>query len=166
MKGDPESLIIELKNPDMNYLNQMIEFFDDKNFFFKTKRPESLSEAKIKELVFESSDLTYLIFIDNRFEGIFSIEEDTIQPSSILFNLRFKNMRLAIDHIDTIFSYLCSFVDEKKMIKFRVYDFDEEGKEICKLLSFNLEAILRSHIFKFNKYHNLLIYSKNLSEVR
>lgn len=150
--------LIELN--DYNF-SSVVKLYDDKEFFFKTKRPESLYEGNIRELVL-NDDKVFLIYCNENLEGLISMEKDDIEENSIFINLRLKNMNLILDDIENFRNVILDFSREYEIIKMKIFDFDEIGKEICKRLTFNIEAILKNEIYKNNKYNNLLIYSKKV----
>ena len=155
-------LEIKIIEADNYNFPSIVKLYEDKEFFFKSKRPESLFEGNIKELVLNNSDKAFLIYCNNKLEGLVSIEEDEIEKNSIFINLRLKDMNLILDNGESFNNLLFDISREYGIIKMRIFDFDEIGKKVCKELQFNIEAILKDHIYKNNKYNNLLIYSKKV----
>lgn len=152
---------IKLVEIDDYNFSSVVKLYEEKEFFFKTKRPESLFEGNIRDLVLnDDDDKTFYIYCNDNLEGIISIEEDNIEEDSIFVNLRLKNMNLILNDIESFHNVLLDFSRKYEIIKMNIFDFDEIGKEVCKKLMFNIEAILKNHVYKNNKYNDLIIYSK------
>lgn len=152
---------IKLVEIDDYNFSSVVRLYEEKEFFFKTKRPESLFEGNIRDLVLSDDDnKTFYIYCNDNLQGLISIEEDNIEENSIFINLRLKNMNLILDDIESFHNVLLNFSRKYEIIKMNIFDFDEIGKEVCKKLMFSIEAILKNHVYKNNKYNDLIIYSK------
>ncbi|NFF81596.1 hypothetical protein FC764_10160 [Clostridium botulinum] len=151
---------IKLKKIKDDNFSCIPKLFEDNNFYFKTKRPESLYEGNIKNLLLECKNKSFSIFVEDDLEGLFSAEKDLIEDNAVFINVRLKNMDLLLYNLELFFSEFKKILVDYHIIKMKVYDFDKIGKKVAEEMSFNIEAILREHIYKNNAYHDLIIYSK------
>lgn len=153
---------LELIKIDKTSLPQVVELFDQEKFFFKTKRPEFINESLVAKLVYDSNEMTYGIYYNGLLEGVAAFDKDCIDFESVYLFVRCKDMSLLINNTEDFMSKITSALSGYKYIKFLVYAFDEQGNELCKQLSCEIEAVFKQHIFKFNNYNDVYIYYKKI----
>ncbi len=158
---------IDIRRLEDKDFSLLPDLFNDSCFYFRTKRPESLNEGRIKELVIGGNNSAFLIFIEEKVQGILSFEPCKFEPHSAILHFRLMNQDAMVDYIDEFRKFIYMFAkDRYSNIKARVYGFDDSGKEFCTLLSFEIEAVLKKHVYKFGEYHPLIIYSKDVETMR
>lgn len=154
---------IDIKELEDKNFNLLLSLFNDNYFYFRTKRPEALNEGKIKELVAGRDIHTFLIFIEEKVQGILSFEPCKFEDHSVVLHFRLMDQSVMGTYIDEFRKFVYAFTKNRySSIKVIVYGFDNFGKEFCNLLSFEIEAILKKHVYKFGDYHSLIVYSKDV----
>ncbi|NBI06436.1 hypothetical protein [Senegalia massiliensis] len=150
-------MLIELKKMEDIFLKEVFTLFQNENFYFDTKRPNSLSEGNIKSILHQFKDIR-TIFYGTELIGLVAFKEK--------FDNRF--MTISISDINVIYnnckkfkSIILEYVNKYKVSFVRMYSFDKEGLLIADILNFKTELILKEHIYKQNKYHDLLILSQD-----
>lgn len=156
-------MIIKVNEINDTYSPDIFRLFEETSFFFKTKRPETMNEGMINQLVFNSNQKVFGIFSDEMLIGLIGLEEDAIDCDSVYTHIRCNKMNLLLDNIEYIDNRIKSIIRKYKYQKIRVYDFDCEGKKLCESLSFEIEAVFNKHIYKKNEYHNVIVYVKEIS---
>lgn len=147
-----------------NNLPLVYQFFENEDFYYASKRPNTLSENKIRQIVLENQLSSYIFYSDDEPVGILSFKRFEVDNKSTVMQFRCLDMQLVLDNAKNFKNMLLNYIrGNNPSIKFIAYDFDEAGKEFAHMLSFNIEAILKEHAFKAGKYHNVLIFSKDLN---
>jgi len=154
---------INLKRVDNNCFDKILEYFDEVGFYYKTKRPESLTEGNIRQLLGEKDCDAFSITIDNKKHGIISFEEDPIENNAVIMHLRLTDMNIILENVGEFDNIIHEKVKDYNILKVEVFSFDEKGKSMCELLGFEVEAVMRNHVFKDNKYNDKIIYRKVIS---
>jgi hypothetical protein len=146
-----------------NNLPVVYQFFENEDFYFASKRPNTLSENKIRQIVLENALTSYIFYSDDKPIGILSFRYFEVDNKSTVMQFRCLDMQLVLGNAQNFKNMLLNYISgNNPSIKFVAYDFDETGKEFAHMLSFNTEAILKEHVFKAGKYYDVLIFSKDL----
>ena len=151
-----------LKLSDNSDFSTIYTLYESKDFYFKTKRPESLYSGNINSLLVKDSDEIYQIYFNDNLEGLLSIKEDEVEKEALIMNIRLKNMDMILYNKDEFRKVLNKYIICYDIVKMRIFGFDNKGIEICEKLKFSIEAVLKSHIYKNNIYNDLLIYSRKV----
>lgn len=153
-------MLLELKKADTCSLEYIHELFENNEFYFGTKRPETLTEGHIRRIVLDFYETTYSIFYKKKLEGLIGLKKDDFNMESLNINIRCRDMNLILNNLGQLNDWLINLQKGYKYLKTFVFDFDNYGKILYNNLSFQKEAILKEHTFKFNKYHDVIIFSK------
>jgi len=133
-------------------------WFRESSFYFLTKRPDTLSDSQILEIIKNS-----YIFIDNQGEkvGIAKIVRRTHLFKEIKVAFRDKMFYSNDQGIGYFFNFLKMLFYDKFFTQYvyqMVYSFDQDCINLCKSSHMNLDGTLKNHIYKYGKYHDVFIY--------
>ena len=150
----------ELIRPTEEYFTLVLTFFENKEFYFRTKRPETLNEGIIRNIIFREN--TFLVSYGDRIEGIIQFEQNDIENEAIDIHVRFKNMELLFENIEKFYDALYEILGKNCFVKGKSFAFDSYGVRLWQTMGFKIEAVLSKHIFKNGAYHDMIIFSKEL----
>lgn len=143
---------------------EIIKLFDGNDFYYRTKRPESVNETIIKELVYNKDAKTWII---KRGAGTIGIMSITTKRDSLLehqLHYRIKSNENNYEVFQWTLRYLKDELNELDAVAMEVYSFDIQYLELLKKFNFQLVSTYREHVYKHGKYHDIFEYKVSLIE--
>lgn len=133
-------------------------WFREPSFYFLTKRPDTLSDNQILEIIKNS-----YIFINNQEGkvGIAKIIRRIHLSKEIKVAFRDKMFYSNDQGIGYFFNFLKMLFYDKFFTQYvyqMVYSFDQDCINLCERSHMNLDGKLKNHIYKWGKYYDILIY--------
>ncbi len=151
--------MLKLRKINKNNLDLNIyHLFESNRFYFGSKRPETLTEGQINKIL-RRFDNVYVIEYQNTAIGLIGTE-GYLTDDSLCLSIRSNDMRFLISHIKILSDWLIEVKGDYQILRAHVYDFDFEGKALYDKLFFQKEAVFKEHVYKFNQYHDVIVYVK------
>lgn len=155
--------MLELKKIEEGLFQPIYRLFEDDSFYFGTKRPKTLTEGDIRKIILKDYNAAFLIFHKGMPIGILGTKENKYHVNSLNMDIRSRDMDLLLENIEVINKWLLDFQQEYQELRAQVFNFDDYGKILYKNLSFQREAVLKGHVYKFNQYHDVLLFAKKVN---
>lgn len=142
-------------------IEEYMKCFDNDNFFYCTKRPTTINMGLRKAIVYDSVLLCFndevvgLAKICDKEYGLFT------EIQLVYFNEELYTNDVGKEITRKFFKYCTNICNYCATVFIEVYQFHELLLNHCDKLGLKKLGVLRKRIFKYNKYHDILIYCLN-----
>lgn len=148
---------IEIYTLDDDDIEQSILFFDQDEFYFGTKRPDTTNRAIRRKNLTNSIGLAY----NGKLMGFAKVVADKKNLYSII-QVAFTEKEYY--HSATAAVLLKKFMDQVKIqnhygkILIEAYQFHQDLIDLCEKVGFQRKGALRNKIYKYGKYFDSYLY--------
>jgi hypothetical protein len=148
--------------------NGCAKWFNEHDFYFFTKRPDSLSPGNVDSILNSS-----YVFTDEKGKavGLIKFDSNYFSNSYVLSGeFRFADREFYTNSMGEklLFGFIHSYFYETnkflKRIMFRVYEFDQITINFLNRFAVCREACLKDHVYKNGKFNNFYIYGISREE--
>lgn len=155
---------------DDHDLDRSFAAFDSRDFYFYTKRPQSLSEGIITNILNGAC-----VFTDESDNALGLLKTDRgyfYNNNSLLCEFRFFEKDTYQNGVGEML--FATFLKEYffgrnmyfKRIMVRAYEFDNITRKFLDNLDITIDAVLDRHVYKDNRFQQLLIYAISREETQ